>query len=417
MDDAGITEILGKMPIMADLPSWQLEAVGELAESLKLKKGARLIERGSDDGFTYFLTAGKVSLVDADGSSMIIDADTESVRTPLANLRPRIVDVTTLGRVQAIRVPDILLSSPKCSDIATSRNEATVEKRAQAKPPRIATQLPFTLYREIRDSKSSMLPSLPDTAVRIQLAIEDDRSNAEEVARLVETDPAMAAKLIMTANSALYGGQASIVTCTAAVVRLGLQVTRKLVLTFSLKEVFRTNNKLLRQRMKSLWEHSVSIAATSFVLASEVDGMNPEEVLLAGLVHDIGAIAVINHATRYPRLASNQANLERAISCLCGELSALILREWKFVPAVVLAARDAEFWQRKHNGDADLTDILIVAQVHDRLRRNEINDIPPIADIPAFAKVLGEDASPHKSITILNRAQTLVDEMRRVLHR
>jgi hypothetical protein len=106
MDDTGITETLGKMPMLADLPSWQLEAVGELAESLKLKKGARLIERGSDDGFTYFLTTGKVSLIDADGSSMIIDADTESVQTPLANLRPRIVDVTTLGRVRAIRVPD-----------------------------------------------------------------------------------------------------------------------------------------------------------------------------------------------------------------------------------------------------------------------------------------------------------------------
>jgi len=417
MDDANIIDTLGKMPMLADLPSWQLEAVGELAESLKLKKGARLIERGSDDGFTYFLTAGKVSLIDADGSSMIIDANTESVRTPLANLRPRIVDVTTLERVRAIRVPDILLSSPKCNDIAKSRDQSTVEKQAQAESPRIVAQLPFTLYREIRDNKSSMLPSLPDTAVRIQIAIDDDRSDAEEIARLVETDPAMAAKLVMIANSALYGGQTSVVTCTAAVVRLGLQATQKLVLTFALKEVFRTKNKLLRYRMKSLWEHSVNIAAISFVLASEVDGMNPEEVLLAGLVHDIGAIAVINHATRYPRLASNQANLERVISCMCGELSALILREWNFVPAVVLAARDAELWQRKHSGGIDFTDILIVAQIHDRLRRNEISDIPPIGDIPAFAKVLGENASPEKSLTILNQAQILVDEMSRVLRR
>lgn len=414
MDGVNV-ETLVKMPLLADLPPWQQEAIGELAELLKLKKGAKLIGRGSDDGYTYFLTAGKVSLVDADGSSLVIDADNEAVWAPLANLRPRIVDVMTLGRVQAIRVPDILLSTPKCSDFPTDLNQKTLEKRPQAKPLRIASQLPFTLYREIRDHKSAMLPSLPDTAVRIQIAIEDDHSDAEEIARLVQTDPAMTAKLIMTANSALYGGKTSVKTCAAAIVRLGLQVTRQLILTFALKEVFRANNKLLRKRMKILWDHSVNIAATSFVLAGDVEGMHPEEVLLAGLVHDIGEIAVINHATRYPRLASNQAALERAISCMRGELSAMILREWKFTPAVVLAARDAELWEREHHGSADFTDLLIVAQIHDRLSRNEIDDIPSIADIPAVAKVLGQNASPEKSLTILNQAQTLADEMRGVL--
>ncbi len=417
MDDADDTRILRDIPSLADLPPWQFEAVAELAEPLKLKKGSRLIERGSDDGFTYFLTAGKVSLLGADGSSLVVDADAESVRSPLANLRPRIVDVTTLGRARAIRVPDILLNLPLCDDLFTNADKNPREDGTQEGRREIAARLPFELYRAIRNNKSSMLPSLPDTAVRIQLAIDEDLSDAEAVARLVETDPAMAAKLMMAANSALYGGQAPVHTCTAAVVRLGLQVTRQMVLTFALKEVFRTKNKLLRLRMKQLWEHSVNIAATSFVLARATGGVNPGEALLAGLVHDVGAIVVINYAERYPELVSDQSSLERAILCMRAELTATILREWKFAPAVVLAARDAELWQRAQSGAVDFTDILIVAQVHERLRMNDTGDIPQVDAIPAFAKVLGEDATPDKSLAILNQSQMLVDEMRSVLRR
>jgi HD-like signal output (HDOD) protein len=152
-------------------------------------------------------------------------------------------------------------------------------------------------------------------------------------------------------------------------------------------------------------------------LSREVERVNPEEALLVGLVHDIGTIAIINNAGRYPELASDPVGLERTISCLRGELGALILREWKFPPAVAAAARDAEYWLRQHPGKADFTDLLIVAQVHERLRRNETDGLPRIEEIPAFAKVLGEDASPQKSVAVMNQAQSLVDLMRSVLSR
>jgi HD-like signal output (HDOD) protein len=410
-------EFLRKTPAVSALPPWQLEAIAELAEPLKLKKGAKLIERGSDDGFTYFLTAGKVSLQGADLPAEILEAETQSAPAPLANLRPRILDVKAMGRVQAVRIPDVLLNPTECGDGHPEPDQAADDNAGQEGRSEAESRLPFELYRALRNGESSVLPSLPDTAVRIQLAVEDDLSDADAVARLVATDPAIAAKLIKTANSALYGGRSAVGTCTAAVVRLGLKTTRQLVLTFALKEVFRTRNKSLRQRMKTLWEHSAYIAAACFVLSREVEGVNPEEALLVGLVHDIGTIAIINNAGRYPELASDPVGLERTISCLRGELGALILREWKFPPAVAAAARDAEYWLRQHPGKADFTDLLIVAQVHERLRRNETDGLPRIEEIPAFAKVLGEDASPQKSVAVMNQAQSLVDLMRSVLSR
>jgi HD-like signal output (HDOD) protein len=417
MADIGEIETLRKIPMVAELPPWQFDAVAEFVEPLKLKKGAKLIECGSDDGFTYFLTAGKVSLENADNPSMVVEANADSVRNPVANLRPRIVDVTAMERVRVIRVPDILLNAIECGGGQPDPDQGAGDTQAQEERRKFETRLPIQLYRDLKNDESSVLPSLPDTAVRIQLAIEDDISDADAVVRLVVTDPAITTKLIKTANSALYGGRSPVETATAAVVRLGMKITQQLVLTFALKEVFRTRNKLLRQRMKDLWEHSVQIAATCFVLAREVEGVNPEEALLVGLLHDIGTIAVINYASRDPHVASDLEGLEQTISCMRGELGALILRGWKFMPTFVVAARDAECWLREHDGAADFTDLLIVAQVHERLRNKETDGLPRIEDIPAFAKVLGQDASPHKSLVILHQAEALVDQMRSVLRR
>ncbi|MGB5472580.1 MAG: HDOD domain-containing protein, partial [Gammaproteobacteria bacterium] len=144
---------------------------------------------------------------------------------------------------------------------------------------------------------------------------------------------------------------------------------------------------------------------------------NPEEALLVGLLHDIGTIALINYASHDPQLSSDPAGLEQTISCMRGELGALILRKWKFAPTFVVAARDAEYWLRKHDGVADFADLVIVAQVHERLRNKEIDGLPRIEDIPAFAKVLGQDASPHKSLAVLHQAEALVDQLRSVLRR
>ena len=66
--------------------------------------------------------------------------------------------------------------------------------------------------------------------------------------------------------------------------------TQTLVITFALRELFRTKSKTLEKRMLTIWEHSRRIAAISYVLAGKVSGLNEHEALLAGLVHDIGAL-------------------------------------------------------------------------------------------------------------------------------
>ena len=408
------TNALRKISILADLPPWQLEVIAEAVEQVESRKGSVILERGSDDGYTYFLTEGEVELDAADGLSKTIAVDEQTSRHPVANLRPRIFGVTALSRVRGIRVPDIVLSAAGCDGRVHDPDAIQVESQEEEERRQLESKVSFQLYRDLKSDKA-ILPSLPDLALRIRRAIDEDMSDARTIARLVEADPAMAAKLLKVANSAMYAGLGAVESCSAAVVRLGMQTTKQLVVSFALKEVFRSQDPAIQKRMHVLWKHSAQIAALCFVLAREIRGMQPEEALLIGLVHDVGAIAILNYVEKYPELAENEAALEQTIERMRGELGAMILREWKFTPAVIAGARDAENWLRRQSGNADFTDLLIVAQVHERLRKHQLDGLPPLEQISAIQRVLGEEATPERSLEILHDAKAQVDEMRSVL--
>ncbi len=407
-------DALRKIAMLADLPPWQLEVVAEALEPMTFKKGAMIVERGSDDGYTYFVSEGQIQLNAADGEQKKIQISGDLAKTPIANLRPRIFGVKALSRVSGMRVPDIVLSAAGCSGRSHDSRAIQVQSPEEDARLEAESKLSFHLYRDLKNN-AAVLPSLPDLAMRIRKTIDADVSDAKAIARLVESDPAMAAKLMKAANSALYGGLGTVETTSSAVVRLGMKTTRQLVLTFALKEVFECEDPMIRKRMKALWRHSSQIAALCFVLAREIRGTDPEEALLIGLVHDVGAIPILNYSQKYPALTNDPEALEQTIGRMRGELGAMILRDWLFVPAVVAGARDAENWTRKNPGRADFTDLLIVAQVHDMLRTGDTDSLPPLGEISAIGRVLGDGASPEKSLQVLHAAKEQVDEMRSVL--
>lgn len=409
-----IPDELAHIPMFADLPPWQVEVVAEAVEPVLASEGKLIIERASDDGYTYFLHSGEIELQAADGQKKAVTIDAPTGKMPIANLRPRLFGVRALGPVSGIRIPDLVLSAAGCTTQVRDPEAITVATPEEEQRREAESKLSFHLYRDLKED-AAILPSLPDLALRIRRSIDDESSDAKTIARLVESDPAMAAKLLKAANSALYGGLDPVEKTAAAIVRLGMHSARQLVMTFALREVFRTKDKLIGKRLKELWKHSSQIAALCFVLARENGRLDPEQALLIGLVHDVGVIPILNHAGEYPQLAADPETLELTIARMRGELGAMILREWRFAPPVVAAARDAENWQRTHAGDADFTDLLIVAQVHEYLRKRRLAQLPPLEEISAIQRVLGDDASPERSLEILHDAKAQVDEMRSVL--
>jgi len=323
-------------------------------------------------------------------------------------------DVKAKEKVQAFRVPDIVLNAAGCDGQVHNPDKIVVQSEDNKMRGEAESKLSFQLYDDLRTGKT-VLPSLPDLALRIRHAIDDDVSDARRIARMLDSDPAMAAKLLKVANSALYGGVGSIETTSRAVVRLGRETTRQLLLTFALREVFHNDDPRIGKRMQAVWQHSVHIAAICFVLARRIPDMQPEEALLVGLVHDIGVIAFLNYIASYPELKEDDATLDEAIARMRGELGAMILRRWNFAPSVVSAARSAENWFYTDPRAVSFTDLLIVAQVHERMLAGQVGELPALDKITAIQRVLGEQASPETSLEILQEAREQIEEMRRAL--
>ena len=269
----------------------------------------------------------------------------------------------------------------------------------------------------MRNNKLS-LPSLPDVALKIRQLIADGTNNAKTIAQAVNSDAAIATKLIKAANSPLFRGTKEFESTSQAIVRLGMQTTQQLVTSFTLREVFKAKNPTIKKRMDTLWVNGIEIAAISSVLAKHIPGLNPEQGLLAGLLHEIGTVPVLMYAEQYEEIANDPVQLEHAILGLSAEIGGVILKRWSFSDEIITVTQYARQWDREHEGPPDYCDLVIVAQLHAAMGKQPSEDdkMPSLEECPAFHKLSNHGKlTPEKSLTILAEAKEQIEETKLLL--
>ena len=242
------------------------------------------------------------------------------------------------------------------------------------------------LYQAI-DQKRLTLPTLPEVALKVRDAVENDNSSASQVAEMIATDAALSARLLQVANSPLYRGRNSIDNLQMAVARLGTKLVRSLVVSLIMKQIFQATNDLLDKRFRQTWEQSVQIAAISRVLAQNLKHLDKEQALLAGLIHNIGALPVLTMAEKYPELLKDPVELDRVIDALSPRIGQRILHEWDFPESLVRVPENFLNIHYDGGNQADYVDVVIVSRLQTLTDQNHpINEVD-WNTIPAFAKV------------------------------
>ncbi|MBN1613831.1 MAG: HDOD domain-containing protein [Deltaproteobacteria bacterium] len=132
----------------------------------------------------------------------------------------------------------------------------------------------------------SALPTVPGTLKRISSIIEKPRLTLEELSHFVSNDPALASRVLKMINSAVYGFPGRISSVSHAIMLLGLNVVKGILLGTSIFEI-------MQKVMKGLWDHSLGCAIASRVIAEKLGLKYPEEVSVAGLLHDLGKVILI----------------------------------------------------------------------------------------------------------------------------
>lgn len=259
------------------------------------------------------------------------------------------------------------------------------------------------------------LPSLPEIALKIKAAINEPDVNIEKLIHIIEADPAIAARLIQVANSPLSRGVADVKSIRAAVVRLGLSTTRDLIFCLSIKQLFKSKSPLLRSRMKILYEHSIEVAAIAYVLAQKQTHLIPDNMLLAGLVHDIGVIPILTHIEKTGLEIEDEAQLEQVISRLRTAVGSMVISNWSLPNELVTMVENVENWERNSPGQADVCDVILVAQLYNRLQHHQLKDLPELHHVPAFSKIFPGKKDPELIKNILEQAHEEVHEVMSLL--
>jgi putative nucleotidyltransferase with HDIG domain len=134
------------------------------------------------------------------------------------------------------------------------------------------------------------LPTLPRTVLKITELVNDPKSSARDLARIITDDQVLAARLLKLVNSSFYGFPQRISTITGAIVLLGFDAIRNLLLTTSVFDLFPDRKRGSRIRLEQFWDHSLGCAVAAKILGNHLRYDKVEELFVAGLLHDIGKI-------------------------------------------------------------------------------------------------------------------------------
>jgi len=253
------------------------------------------------------------------------------------------------------------------------------------------------------------LPTLPQVAIKISRIVEDHNSCAKDIAKIISKDPALSARIIQVANSPLVRGDRKIENVHASITRMGTGMVKNIVTAFLVKQLFRTKHKILQNRMIDIWNHSAHVAAISHVMALKYSHLKPDEVMLAGLLHDIGKLPILAKARKIVNLEENLPALDMVIKKLHPALGKTILQTWNFEPELVKVAAEHERI-RRDSKVLDHTDIVLVANLHSLLGKKN----SPVVDwneIPAMKK-LNLDAD--SSVDVLKEAHKEISEIQKL---
>ncbi len=213
------------------------------------------------------------------------------------------------------------------------------------------------------ESNRLVLPTLPDVALRVRDAVEDENASASKIAQAASTDAALSARLLQVANSPLYRPRTPIDNLQTAIARLGQKQIQNLVISLVMQQMFQATDDVLEVRLRTLWEHNVEIAAICHVLASAVPGLKPDQALMAGLVHDIGILPILVRAEEVPDLLNQPELLDSITARLHTRIGAHILKKWAFPESLIQVAKNHENLDYDHDGNPDYTDLVIVANL------------------------------------------------------
>ncbi len=213
------------------------------------------------------------------------------------------------------------------------------------------------------------LPCSPSVLPRLSKALQSESSSTDEISKIIQIDPALASSTIRLANSAFFGGAGRAVeSVEQAILRLGAKEIYRLAALSLVGRWPTTNNTGTQAEPGDFCRNALCCAIASEVLAEITEKVDPQLAYTAGLVYEMGKLAVAHACSKfYPLIRASQkqrgCTWEQAEKEILGyehaEVGTRLLRAWHF-PELIIAA--AEY--QHHPAKAPEPALALLAHLH-----------------------------------------------------
>lgn len=249
------------------------------------------------------------------------------------------------------------------ADVARQAYNTTSMTNISSRP---SAGIEHAVVSEIHDALAAQrleLPTLPDMAIKVQNLIDDPNVSADKIVNLLSSDPAISMYIIKAANSAALSIASPVSNLRNAISRLGYRTLRSIVMNVTMTKLFQARSPLVSKQMKVLWKHSREVAAISYVLAQQQRHLKPDQAMLAGLVHDIGALPLYLFADRH-HTHIDQTTLEELVLKFSSVIGTKLLQSWNFPDELIDVVAGHGNLQRTSNSNlANYVDVVTMANL------------------------------------------------------
>ena len=366
-------------------------SIGGHAE--KFNSSVKLFVEDEPVDSILYLLAGTLKIESKNGRGYQISAGTAQSRFPLSSGIKHAISATTMTAVTVLRVSNKIMSvSQQTVDTEIMGDNV----HSIVIPSELEDSQLFQAIYQTYTEEPLALSILPPVVDVIRRVMSRD-INERQVARIIETDAVLAAKLISVANSPLFLGAGAVWTVIDAVNQLGLKATLNLVQNTCERHLLKTSNHPYLERVQQASAESLLVSGLCFALANWCKTVDPKLAVTAGLLSNIGIMPFAHYVDKFPNQLYEQAEIDMGWPMVRGFMGSFVLEKLGFPKELSRIPTVSENWMYDSGDTLDLADIVIISRLIVHMNEFKAEGLPPIDKIPAVQKLGGKGLSAELS--------------------